>query len=75
MTRQSLVPLAFEFRRYLGGPSCPRCGDSLLAAESSEFLSEGQVRHFWACDACGQQFHTAVTVAADAPVLDTHCAA
>jgi transcription elongation factor Elf1 len=71
MPRQSVVPLAFEFRKYLGGPSCPRCGDSLLAAESSEFLSEGKVRHFWACDGCGQHFETAVALAAPEPYLES----
>lgn len=60
MSVHSPAPLAFEFRRYLGGPSCPRCGNSLLAAESSEFLTQGEVRHFWSCDSCGQEFHTAV---------------
>jgi transcription elongation factor Elf1 len=67
MTPQSEMPLAFEFRRYLSGPSCPRCGDLLLAAEASEFLSEGRVRHFWACDACGQAFHTAVELVPTTP--------
>ncbi len=71
MTPQSIAPLAFEFRRYLSGPSCPRCGESLLAAEASEFLSEGRIRHFWACDGCGQAFHTAVEIAPTAPLLDS----
>ncbi len=71
MTLHRAVPLAFEFPRYLGGPSCPRCGESLLTAEASEFLSEGRVRHFWACDACGQEFHTAVALAAPSPYLDS----
>jgi transposase-like protein len=64
MTQQSIAPLAFEFRRYMGGPSCPHCGDSLLAADASQFISEGRVRHYWTCDACGSQFHTAVAMAA-----------
>jgi transcription elongation factor Elf1 len=71
MAVHSVAPLAFEFRRYLGGPSCPRCGDSLLAAEASEFLSGGRVRHFWSCDSCGQAFHTAVEVAASRAAMDS----
>ena len=71
MTHQSVAPLAFEFRRYLGGPSCPRCGDSLLAAEASQFISEGRVRHFWTCDSCGSQFHTAVAMAAPRQFADS----
>ncbi len=70
MTLHRAVPLAYEFPRYLGGPSCPRCGESLITAESSEYLSEGRVRHFWACDGCGQEFHTAVELAADPALLD-----
>ncbi len=75
MTVHSAAPLAFEFRRYFSGPSCPRCGDSLLAAEASEFLSEGRVRHFWACDSCGQQFHTAVEFVTRPELSDSCCTA
>ncbi|MEA2953930.1 MAG: hypothetical protein QOF19_2046 [Alphaproteobacteria bacterium] len=71
MNSHSVVPLAFEFRRYLGVPSCPRCGQSLLTAEASEFISEGQVRHFWECDGCGQQFHTAVKMPGNAPFAES----
>jgi hypothetical protein len=60
MLSQTPVPLAFEFRRYCERPSCPRCGDLLLAAESSEFVARGRVRHFWSCDSCGHAFLTAV---------------
>ena len=62
MSLNSQAPLAFEFRRYLSQPSCPRCGDHLVAAEASEFVRKGHVRHSWECEACGEQFQTAVTV-------------
>ena len=75
MPQHSTAPLAFEFRRYLGGPSCPRCGDSLLAAEASQFISEGRVRHFWTCDSCGSQFHTAVAMTAPEPLESARSAA
>jgi transcription elongation factor Elf1 len=62
MSLESQAPLAFEFRRYLSYPSCPRCGNHLALAEASEFLRNGQIRHSWECEACGEQFQTAVTV-------------
>ena len=68
MSLQSQAPLAFEFRRYLSHPSCPRCGTHLVAAEASEYLREGHIRHSWACGSCGQEFQTTVTLA-DAPGL------
>jgi transcription elongation factor Elf1 len=63
MSLHSQAPLAFEFRRYLSNPSCPRCGNHLVAAEASEFLSDGHIRHSWACESCGHDFQTAVTLA------------
>ena len=68
MSLHSQAPLAFEFRRYLSNPSCPRCGNHLVAAEASEFLRDGQIRHSWACESCGHDFQTAVTLA-EAPEL------
>lgn len=73
MSLQSPAPLAFEFRRYFSGPSCPRCGNSLVAAEASEFLAEGKVRHFWACDSCGEEFHTAVRLEPSPAFSDSPC--
>lgn len=74
MSVHSVTPLDFEFRRYLGGPSCPRCGTSLLIAEASEFVSGGHVRHFWACESCGQEFHTAVELVSG-ELAESHCPA
>lgn len=68
MNLHSQAPLAFEFRRYLGIPSCPRCGDFVVCPEASEFLSEGMIRHSWACDSCGTEFKTTVTVAEAIPL-------
>lgn len=74
MSIHSVAPLAFEFRRYFSGPSCPRCGDLLPLAEASEFLSDGRIRHFWACD-CGQHFHTAVEVVPHDELSGSDCTA
>ena len=69
MSLPSRAPLAYEFRRYLSNPSCPHCGNHLVAAEASEFLRDGHIRHSWACEECGQEFKTSVelTRAADLP--------
>ncbi len=75
MSLHSAAPLAFEFRRYFSNPSCPRCGDSLLLAESSEFVSDGRIRHTWACDSCGQEFHTSVQFVPRSELFDSPCAA
>ena len=63
MSLQSQAPLAFEFRTYLSAPSCPRCGNHVMAAEASEFLRIGHIRHSWACESCGEEFQTSVEVA------------
>jgi len=62
MSLNSQAPLAFEFRRYLSNPSCPRCGDFVVCPETSEFLRSGYIRHSWACAACGEKFQTTVTL-------------
>ncbi len=41
-------------------PACPKCKDLQLAPAASEFVSKRQVRHFWACEACGHEFSTSV---------------
>ena len=64
MNLHSQAPLAFEFRRYLSNPSCPRCGDHMLAAEASALLRNGHIRHSWACGSCGEEFQTSVELAA-----------
>jgi len=64
MSLHSPAPLAFEFRRYLSNPSCPRCGVFVVCPETSEFVHGGPIRHSWNCDACGEQFQTEVTLAA-----------
>jgi ribosomal protein S27AE len=59
-----------EFRRHLERPTCPRCGDAVLAAEAATLVARGLVRNSWSCDSCGHDFVTAVrlfpaTAAAD----------
>jgi uncharacterized protein with PIN domain len=58
MTLESatLVPT----QRPFGMQVCPHCDELVVAPEASEFVSEGNVRHFWSCDSCGHEFKTAV---------------
>ena len=72
MSINSQAPLAFEFRRYLSNPSCPRCGEFAVCPETSEFLRSGHIRHSWACGACGGEFQTTVTLA-EAPHVSSAC--
>lgn len=67
----ALAPFAFEFRRYLERPSCPRCGDTLLAAECSALVGDGHIRHCWSCEACSYSFQTSVEFA---PIADAGAA-
>jgi transcriptional regulator NrdR family protein len=43
-------------------PRCPSCGEYVVAAQASEFIDTGEIRHHWACDDCGQAFTTTVTL-------------
>jgi hypothetical protein len=43
-------------------PRCPTCGEPVIAAQTSEFVDSGEIRHHWTCDACGQDFRTTVVL-------------
>jgi len=60
MTSRGAVPLSFVHERYLGRPSCPKCGDLLMAPESSEYTRVGGIRHMWSCDRCDYDFETLI---------------
>ena len=45
-----------------GRPNCPRCGSMVHLAERSAFNLDGRIRHSWACDACGEEFATSISV-------------
>ncbi len=45
-----------------GRPRCPRCGSVLFIAEQSAFNLNGRIRHHWACDDCGEEFATSISV-------------
>jgi hypothetical protein len=41
---------------------CTNCGDVMIAATTSKYVSERCVRNVWSCDACGFEFETAATL-------------
>jgi len=45
-----------EFSRWF----CPRCQQLIIAAKASQYVSDVEVRHYWACDACGHEYRTTV---------------
>ncbi|THD75180.1 MAG: hypothetical protein E7813_01610 [Bradyrhizobium sp.] len=39
-------------------PTCAVCADSMVAAETSAFLSDNVISYLWTCDTCGYGFVT-----------------
>lgn len=63
MTAQVIVPMRFYHGHYFGRPSCPRCGELMLALEYPEYsecLDGDEIQHFWACARCDNRFNTLV---------------
>jgi predicted RNA-binding Zn-ribbon protein involved in translation (DUF1610 family) len=40
---------------------CTNCGDVMIAAKSSKYVSERCVRNSWSCDVCGFEVETTAT--------------
>jgi len=49
--------------RVVGKPlrPCTNCGDVMIAAKSSKYVSERCVRNSWSCDVCGFEVETTAT--------------
>ena len=60
MTRNIAVPMSYVHERYFGRPSCAKCGELMMAPESSKYLSGDEVRHIWICDGCDYPFETLI---------------
>jgi hypothetical protein len=45
-------------------PSCPQCGDMLLAPLLAEHVSAQHVRNHWVCESCGHSFRKSFVVEA-----------
>jgi len=44
----------FMIRAVASPVHCPLCDDWMVAPVTSEFVEGGEIRHKWACDACGE---------------------
>ncbi len=55
------VPMSFVHERYLGRPSCPKCGELAIAPHASEYRSGCSIRHRWACDGCDYCFESVIS--------------
>ena len=64
MTFSLTMPMKYAHERTLGRPSCPKCGVLMVVPESSEYVSEDQIRHAWSCDDCSYDFDTLVRLPA-----------
>jgi hypothetical protein len=63
MTLQVAASMRFFHERYFGRPSCPKCGELMMAPEYPEFsegVSGDEIRNFWICDACDHRFDTLI---------------
>jgi predicted RNA-binding Zn-ribbon protein involved in translation (DUF1610 family) len=54
------APLRYVHERYLGRPSCPKCGELIMAPESSRYMADRGIRHTWSCDECVYEFETLI---------------
>ena len=63
MLQHVALRMAFLHARYFGRPSCPKCGELMMAPEHSECRSEG-IRHFWRCEGCDYGFESVIAFCA-----------
>jgi hypothetical protein len=60
---KAVTPMRFFHERYFGRPSCPKCGEPMMAPEYPEFSTCGngdEIRNFWLCDSCEHRFDTVI---------------
>jgi len=46
--------------RYFGRPACPKCGELMMASESSQYLGRCKVHHIGYVTDCDYQFKTLI---------------
>ena len=44
MTLQVAVSMRYLHERYFGRPACPKCGELMMASQSSEYVSRHNAR-------------------------------
>jgi RNase P subunit RPR2 len=64
MRPPAAIPMRYVHERYLGRPSCPQCGELVMAPRASEYRSDdADIRHVWECDGCDYGFETRIDLA------------
>ncbi len=56
MTLQDATCTAASPAKTIRLPTCPLCGDMLLAPMLAQHVNERVVHNHWACEACGHTF-------------------
>lgn len=51
-------------RPFSSPARCASCGDRMVAPVASEFVEDGEIRHHWECDACGEISTTSIPLCA-----------
>ena len=64
MMLQVAMPMSYVHERYFGRPSCPKCGELMMAPESSEFRCGHDIHHTWICEECDYRFDSLIRLAA-----------
>ena len=52
-------------RAFASLARCPNCGDFMVAPLVSEFVEGGEIRHHWACEACGAPSSSSIPLGDD----------
>jgi hypothetical protein len=43
-----------QIRAFASSARCVHCGEWMVAPLLSEFVEDGEIRHHWVCDGCGE---------------------
>ncbi len=49
-----------SIRAFANPARCPHCGDWMVAPVHSEFVEDGEIRHHWECESCGEHSSTSI---------------
>jgi formylmethanofuran dehydrogenase subunit E len=49
-----------SIRGFATPTRCSHCGEAMIAPVMSEFVEDGEIRHHWKCDACGEASSTSI---------------
>jgi predicted RNA-binding Zn-ribbon protein involved in translation (DUF1610 family) len=61
MSLLSAIPMRFIHESCHGRSSCPKCGEAMIAPETSKYLSQWKIGHIWVCEECDYEFETLIS--------------